>query len=367
MCFCFIILLSFSGGAQTFFLFAGTYTDKGSKGIYVYRFDIKTGKAKWLSNTDSVVNPSFLTASSNGKFLYAVNENGGEQPGGVSAFSFDKRSGQLRYINSQTSGGDHPCHISIDKTNRWLLVGNYSGGNIGVIPINEKGALEPLAQLIQHEGSSINKSRQEKPHVHAAVFSPDEKNLFTPDLGIDKIMAYQFNAYAKEPLKTARQSFSKNTAGSGPRHLVFHPNKKCAYVIEELSGTVQAYHYNNGQLSKTQRIATHPKEYKGAKGSADIHVSPDGKFLYATNRGDANTITTFSIGDKGTLKWRGYQSSGGVHPRNFMIDPTGSWLLVANRDTDNIVLFKRNKQTGTLTSSGSEIKLSRPVFLMMIK
>jgi len=362
-----MVFFSLSGGAQSFYLFAGTYTGEGSKGIYVYRFNAKTGTAEWISNTDSVSNPSFLAVSSNAKYLYAVNENGGTQPGSVSAFSFDRSSGKLSYINSRPSGGDHPCYISLDKTNQWLLVANYTGGNIGVVPINKIGALEPLAQLVQHEGSSVDKSRQEKPHVHAAVFSPDGKYVFAPDLGIDKIMIYQFNASVNEPLVPSSQSSFNNTAGSGPRHMTFHPSKKWAYVIEELTGTIQAYYYKNGSLSKKQRLATHSTSYKGAKGSADIHISPDGKYLYATNRGDANTITTFSIGVDGTLRWRDYQSTGGMHPRNFMIDPTGNWLLVANRDTDNIVIFKRNKQTGKLTASGNEIKLSSPVFLMMIK
>jgi 6-phosphogluconolactonase len=159
----------------------------------------------------------------------------------------------------------------------------------------------------------------------------------------------------------------KTLPGSGPRHLVFHPTKKLAYLIEELSGTVTAYNHTNGKLNFLQRLLTLPPDYKGAMGGADIHISLDGKFLYASNRGDANSITIFSVANDGKLKWKGYQSTEGIHPRNFMIDPTGNWLLVANSDTDNIVIFQRNKQTGLLKASGNQISLSKPVFLQMIK
>lgn len=362
-----LMCLSHLSWAQNFYLLAGTYTGEGSKGIYVYQFDSKTGKAKLLSSTDSTTNPSFLTVSANGKFIYAVNETGGDDPGYVSAFSFDKKNGKIKLINSQKTGGDHPCYITIDKTNKWLLVGNYSGGNVSALPIMKDGSIDSLAQLVQHTGSSANQERQEKAHVHAAVLSPDQKYLFTPDLGIDKVMIYPFNANAKKPLKESGAKYVKSLPGNGPRHMEFHPTKKLAYLIEELSGTVSVYKYVNNNLIFLQRISTHPKDYKGSKGSADIHISPDGKFLYATNRGDANTITIFSIANDGKLSWKGYMSTGGVHPRNFMIDPTGNWLLVANRDTDNIVVFKRNKQTGLLRKTENDITLSMPVFLKMIK
>jgi 6-phosphogluconolactonase len=359
--------MSYNVFSQTFYLFAGTYTSKGSKGIYVYKFDAKTGTASLVSNTDNVVNPSYLTISPDSKFVYAVNETGGDDPGYVSAFSFDKTSGKLAFINSQLSGGDHPCYITIDKTNAWVMVGNYTGGNVAALPINKDGSLNPHAQLIQHKGNSANKKRQEKAHVHATVLSPDQQWLFTPDLGVDAVMVYPFSPTAAKPLSEKNATAVKTLPGNGPRHFVFHPTKKMAYLIEELSGTVSTYKYTNGKLKFLQRITTHPADYKGAKGSADIHVSPDGKFVYATNRGDANTITIFSVAPDGKLQWKGYQSTGGIHPRNFMIDPTGNWLLVANRDTDNIVIFKRNKKTGLLSISGNEIKLNSPVFLKMIK
>ncbi|MFN2439971.1 MAG: lactonase family protein [Chitinophagaceae bacterium] len=364
---CFLFFMIYNVYSQSFYLFAGTYTNKGSKGIYIYQFNANTGAAKLISNTDSVANPSYLAISPDGKFVYSVNETGGNRPGFVSAFSFDNASGKLKFINSQPSGGDHPCYITIDKTNSWVVVGNYTGGNIAALPVNKDGSLKPYAQLIQHKGSGTNKARQEKAHVHATVFSPDQRWLFTPDLGMDALMIYPFTPSASQPFSEKKSAAVKVLPGNGPRHFVFHPSKKFAYLIEELSGSVAAYGYSNGKLKFLQRFATHPSNYKGAIGSADIHLSPDGKFLYASNRGDANTITIFSVAQDGKLQWKGYQSTGGIHPRNFMIDPTGNWLLVANRDTDNIVIFKRNKQTGILAASGNEIKLSSPVFLKMIK
>ena len=354
--------------AQTFNLLIGTYTGTGSKGIYVYRFNATAGVATWVSNTDSVTNPSYLAISRNGKYVYAVNETNGDNPGTVSSFAFDKAIGKLNFINRQLSGGGHPCYISESSDNKWVAVGNYSGGNFAILPVNENGELQPYAQLIQHSGSSVNNQREEKAHVHAAVFSPDGAFLFTPDLGIDKIMIYKFTPASDTPLQPAAHSFVSTTAGNGPRHFTFHPDNKFAYLVEELSGTVAAYSYNNGNLKFLQRISTHPKNYKGTIGSADIHISPDGKFLYASNRGDANTITIFSINKiTGKLVLKGYQPTLGKAPRNFIIDPTGNYLLAANQNTDNIVIFKRNKLTGLLKNSGKQIKIPKPVCLKMIK
>ncbi len=201
--------------------------------------------------------------------------------------------------------------------------------------------------------------------MHGTVFSPDEQYVFVPDLGIDKVVGYRFNSKSDNAL----DSFSAvdNPPGGGPRHLTFHPAKKYAYVIEELSGTVAAYAYQNGKLKFLQRLSSHPADYKGVIGSADIHLSPDGKFLYATNRGEANSISIFSVAANGMLQLKKVQSTGGKHPRNFTIDPTGRFLLIANAHSDNIVIFKRNVKTGLLMDTGENIQISNPVFLQMIK
>lgn len=363
-----ILLASFCATAQKFYLFAGTYTNKTSKGIYVYRFDAATGTAVLVSNTDSAANPSYLAIAPNEKYLYAVNETHGDSGGNVSAYAFDKTSGKLSFINQQSTGGNDPCYVSVSKNNDWVVVANYSGGSAAALAANKDGSLNPIAQLLQDSGSSANTNRQEKPHVHSAVFSPAQDYLFTPDLGTDKVMVYQFNPNAEKPLNPAAPAYKTVAAGNGPRHFTFHPNQKFAYLIQELSGTVGVYQYNNGKLALLQEAAAHPAGYKGDIGSADIHLSPDGKFLYASNRGDENTITIFSVNPTtGKLKLKGYQSTLGKTPRNFMIDPTGNYLLVANQNTDNIVIFKRNKLTGLLTPTGKQIEISIPVCLQMMR
>lgn len=366
--FTFILLLVVSGTfAQTFYLFVGTYTDKGSKGIYVYEFDAATGQATKVSNTEGTVNPSYLAVSHNHKFVYAVTETAKQNAGSVSAFKFDKTSGTLTFLNKQLSGGDNPCYVSVHKSNKWIAVGNYSGGSLSVFPVNADGSLKPFAQNIQHTGKGVNAARQEQPHVHSTVFSPDYNYLFVPDLGTDKVVNYTFETKAESPLTPATPPFEKVDDGNGPRHLTFHPNGKFAYLVEEMSGTVSAYQYNRGKLTFIQRIKTHPADYKGAIGAADIHLSPDGKFLYASNRGDENTIAIFSVDARsGKLTTKGYSSTNGRTPRNFTIDPTGNYLLVANQATNNIVVFKRDKKTGLIQPLKEEISVPTPVCLQMI-
>lgn len=364
----FILLISTVLSAQKFYLFVGTYTNKGSKGIYVYRFDAATGKAEWVSNTDSAANPSYLAIAPNQKYIYAVNETHEGNGGSLSAYKFDRTTGKLTFINKQSTGGDDPCYVSLSKNNSWAMVANYSGGSSTAFSINKDGSINSYSQLLQNTGSSANAARQEKAHVHSAVFSPAENYLFTPDLGTDKIMIYKFNPASQKPLSPASPPYAAVSPGSGPRHFTFHPNKKFAYVIQELSGTVSAYIFRNGKLHLIQTTATHPADYKGDIGSADIHVSADGKFLYASNRGDENTITIFSVNaTTGKLKLKDYQSVLGKTPRNFIIDPTGNYLLAANQNSDNIVIFKRDKQTGLLTPTRDQIEVSMPVCLQMMK
>jgi 6-phosphogluconolactonase len=361
-------LISLGSTAQNMHLFVGTYTNSGSKGIYVYRFNAATGKATLLSNTDSVVNPSFLAISPNHKFVYAVSETNGKNPGKVSAFAFNKNTGRLRFINQQLTGGDDPCYVNVHRSNNWVLVGNYSGGSASVFRANADGSLKPYSQLMQDSGKGVNSSRQEKAHVHSTIFSPDQDYVFTPDLGLDKVMIYKFDPLSNKPLKSAIPSFVQTKPGSGPRHLTFHPNKCFAYLIEELTGTVSAFKYTHGKLTAIQTIAAHPADFKGDIGSADIHVSPDGKFLYASNRGDENTIAIFSLSQTtGRLQLKGIQPTNGKTPRNFIIDPTGKYLLAANQGTNNIVVFKRNQQTGLLTATGEQIEVPMPVCLQLIQ
>jgi 6-phosphogluconolactonase len=363
-----LLLVAFDANCQKYFLFIGTYTGSGSKGIYVYSFDAVTGKAKWISNTEGVVNPSYLAITPNGKYLYACTETKTDNAGGISAFRFNREKGSLTFINKQSSGGDNPAYVSVKKSGKWVIAGNYSGGSLSAFPVKADGGIQPYRQLIQHTGASINKQRQEAPHVHATVFSPKEDYLFVPDLGLDKVMIYKFNPSMQKPMKAALPAFAATVPGSGPRHFIFHPNKRWAYLIEEMAGTVVAYNYTNGKLNAMQQILTHPDTATGNFGSADIHVSPDGKFLYASNRGNENNIAIFSVDmSSGKLSLKGLQSTMGVQPRNFTIDPSGKYLFAANQKTGNIVIFKRHPVTGLLHYTGEQINIPEPVCLKMIK
>lgn len=362
------LLFSFvCSSAQDYYLLVGTYTTKGSKGIYVYRFNTTTGNFEWVSNTEGVADPAYLAVSQDKKYIYAVNESN-NKPGMVSSFGFDKTTGKITFISQQPTGGDGPCYVAVNKTNKWITVANYGGGSLAALSVNKDGSLNPYSQLIQHTGSSINKGRQEKAHVHETMFSPRQDYLFAPDLGMDQVAIYAFNPADPKPLKPAATPSISVTPGSGPRHIAFAPNGKFAYVIEEMGGSVGAYSYNNGKLRLLQHLLTHPTDFKGHPGSAEVQISPDGKFLYASNRGEENNIAIFTVDQStGRLKLKGYQSTLGKAPRHFIIDPTGNFLLAANQDTDNIVIFKRNKQTGMLIETDKQIKVSMPVCLQLIK
>lgn len=363
---CFLFLLASCANQQHYYLFVGTYTNTTSKGIYIYDFNSATGDFSLVSNTDSVTNPSWVTISNDQKYVYAVNETNGANPGRVTSYSFDKNKGTLHFLNTTASGGDDPCYVATSSDNKWLTVANYSSGTASVFPINEDGSLKPFSQLI-HDTIYREPGDSAIPHVHETVFSPDEKFLITPDLGLDKLMIYKFDPSKEQPLVLSSPPSVASEKGSGPRHLIFSPNKKHAYVIHELSGTVTAYNYENGTFSQIQDIATFPKDAEEIKDAAEIMISPDGKFLYASDRGDLNQIVIFSIDpDSGKLTFKGNQSSFGTHPRNFTIDPTGNYLLAANQDSESIIIFKRDKETGLLNKTDKEIHIPRPVCLQMI-
>jgi 6-phosphogluconolactonase len=362
----FVLFLFNSCSAQKYYLFIGTYTNTTSKGIYIYDFNSKTGEAKWLWNTDSITNPSYLTISKDQKYVYAVNETDGANPGRVTAYSLDKKTPSLKFINTTASGGDDPCYLATTSDNKWLTVANYTSGTATVFPINADGSVSPFSQLIN---DSIYKKPGEAstPHVHETVFSPDEKYLITPDLGLDKLIIYHFDHAIEKPLLLTSQTFVTSPKGTGPRHIIFSKNKKMAYLVHEMGGSVTAYNYNNGELNQVQDIATSPKGFSGKIDGAEIRISPDGKFLYASDRGDLNQIVTFSINPtSGKLTLKGTTPTLGLHPRDFMIDPTGNYLLAANQDSENIVIFKRNKNTGALINTGKQIHIPRPVCLQMI-
>lgn len=351
------------------YLLVGTYTSGKSEGIYVYSFNTRNADNNLIS-VAKTSNPSYLAIAPNKKTVYAVNENadttGSVVGGAVTAFSFNAADGKLTAMDKQLSGGTNPCYVAVDKSGKWVFAGNYSSGTLAVFPVKPNGSINAASQVIAHTGTGANKERQEGPHVHSTVLSPDNNYLFVPNLGVDKVFIYQFNKASGKLTPTAAKT-ANSEPGSGPRHLEFAPNGRYAYLTEELTGTVVVYKYNNGKLIKQQRLSALPKDFTGAAGSADIHVSPDGKFLYCSNRGDANTITIFSINPaNGKLTVVGSQSTLGKTPRNFNFDPTGNYLLVANQQSDNIVIFKIDKKTGLLTDTGKQILVANPVCIKWI-
>ncbi|MET0637629.1 MAG: lactonase family protein [Chitinophagaceae bacterium] len=355
-----------AASAQSQYLLTGTYTGGKSKGIYVYSFDNNTGRADSISMIEAS-NPSFIAVSPDGKYVFAVHENGKDGKGGtISSYSFNKNLGQLRLINTQSTEGDYPCYVEVDKSGKWVFAANYGTGNFTIFPVSDSGSLGEASVKISHQGSGTVKDRQEGPHVHSTNISPDNKILFVADLGIDKVMIYSFNAQTGELIPAASVA-AESRDGSGPRHMAFHPTHNWVYLMEEISGTVVAYEQNADKLKEIQRISSIPADKKGDAGSADIHVSPDGKFLYASNRGDFNDLVIYQIDPKkGTLKTVGFQSTLGKGPRNFSIDPSGKFLLVANQNSDEVVIFNRDAKTGKLVPTSEKIIVGNPVCLKWI-
>jgi 6-phosphogluconolactonase len=368
ICCCLILFCSNNTQAQNYFLFVGTYTTGSSEGIYVFSFNSKTGSFTPVDTVKQIDNPSYLTLTKNGQFLYAVSETNGSRPGQLYAYAVNKLTGRLSLLNKKESKGDDPCYITASNNRKWVIAANYSGGNLVAYATRPNGALSDTVQTIYDEGSSFNKDRQLSPHVHSTTLNSAGNYLFACDLGTDKIMAYTFNEAATvNPLTAAGPPFTSTVAGSGPRHLSFHPTGRWVYVIEELSGMVSAYRYENGALTAMQRIDAHQKNFKGARGSADIHVSPDGRHLYVSNRGDANNLAIFSIEQStGKLTGKGFQDAGGRQPRNFTISADGKFILVANQASDQIKLFKRNSRTGLLQPVATTINVGAPVCLQLL-
>ena len=344
--------------SQNTLVFFGSYNwDKSTDGIYVYELDTIKGKLTKKSAFSGVLNPSFLTLSPNGDYLFSCTESKTANAGSVSSFSVNPENGTLNYINSQKSGGENPVFVSVHKNGKWLINGNYTEGSISVFPIAENGTILPFVQNFHFQEGSIHKDRQDRSHIHSIVFSPEFDYIFAPDLGADKIRIFGFHEKEKEPLQPIEKPFVATNLGSGPRHFTFHPNGKFAYCIEELAGAVSVYHYENSDLEPIQWIVTHSEKYKERFESSDIHISPDGKFLYASNRGSENNIAIFAIQTDGKLRSIGYQSTFGKHPRTFAIDETGKFIIVTNTKTSDVFVFKRNSKTGLLKKMGRKTKI----------
>jgi 6-phosphogluconolactonase len=354
--------------AEPIRVYFGTYTrgQNSSKGIYRSVLDSETGK---LSNPVLVAeakNPSFLEIHPNRKFLYAVSEVGGS--GGVSAYAIDSRTGDLKLLNQQPSGGAGPCHVSLDHKGKNVLVANYGSGSASVIPIKSNGRLREPTGFVQHAGSSVNPRRQQGPHAHSINVSPDNRFAFVADLGTDKVMIYRLDIKKGTIIKN-NPPYAKLKPGAGPRHFSFHPNGKYAYVINELDCTVTAFTYEptSGALSDIQTITTLPKDFNGSNTCAEVRVHPSGKFLYGSNRGH-DSIAVYRIDlANGKLTFVEHETIDIKTPRNFNIDPTGKFCLVANQGTDSVVVFQINQRTGALEPTGHKISIGRPVCVRFLR
>lgn len=358
-----LLLLSCTGQpTEKTFLFVGSYTDNApDTGIYVFEFDENTGDLALRSSVADVLNPSFLTISADGKYVYACSDSEKRDASKVLAFAFDKETATLKALNSVPSGGENPVYVATTANGKFVAVGNYTGGSAAVCATNADGSLQPAQQIVAFEGTGPVTHRQEKAHIHAAVFSPDDKFLLLPDLGADKIRVLPFSQQAELPLTIDTAFDITTTPGSGPRHIAFHPNGKWLYNAEELSGMVAVYAYAAGKATLLQRIFAYSKKQE-VYNSADIHLSPDGKFLYVSNRWeDENTIAIFAVDSTSSkLTFVAHQSTLGKHPRNFALSFSGKYLLVANMHSNEIVVFSRDSATGLLTDTGKRVKVANP-------
>lgn len=343
-------------------LLIGTYTSPGkSEGIYVYEFDSGSGAMTFKSKA-MIESPSYFALTTNRKFVYAVTEGKGNK---ISSFAFDTKTGNLNFLNSQPSGSNGPTYIAVDAMGKYVFAANYGGGSITALPLEADGTLGADIQDIKHEGSSI---ARKKPFVHSAILSPDNKYVLTADLGTDKINIYRFNAKNRpRALSAAVQPFILLDPGSGPRHLTFHPNKKFLYSVTEINSKVYAFKYSGGSLSQIQSVSMLAEGFTGPGHGADIHVSPDGKFLYANTRSTVNEIAIYLIDQRtGMLSLIDKQPSLGKSSRTFEIDPSGNWLLSTGQASNEIIVFKRDKQTGKLTPTGQKLQIDKPSLVKFV-
>lgn len=359
-----------SSSPSFWYLLAGTYTGTGftlqgaDSGIYILRMNASTGELALVNASPATENPSFLVFDRIRLQVFSVNEN---DTGGISSFALDTVSMTLRFLNKVSSEGKYPCYISLDPTGKFVLAANYGSGNVAAFPVHPDGKIGKAVSVHQHTGKGPVTDRQEGPHAHMILPSPDGKNIYSTDLGTDEIYVYTLNA--KNGSLAPADFTIKTSSGAGPRHIAFHNAKPWVYVVNELNGTIESFLYEEatGNLNRFQIVSTRKEGDDRFAGCADIHIHPSGKFLYATNRGEINEIVLFGIEpNTGKLSRRESYPTGGKTPRNFAVSPDGQFLLCANQNTNNIVVFRIDPATGKLTSTGSTFSLPAPVCLRFI-
>lgn len=352
-------------------VYVGTYTHKGtSEGIYIYRLAMATGELTPVGVAGGVQNPSFLALDPQYQHLYAVNETmefDGQPGGGVSAFAVDSQTGALTFINSQRTHGGAPCHVSVDQTGRFVYVANYMGGNAAAFPVRAGGGLAPASSVVQHTGSGVNPRRQEGPHAHSITLDPTNRFAFVADLGIDKVMVYRLDLEGGT-LPPHTPPSVEVEAGTGPRHMAFHPNGRYAYLITEMGNAIITFTYDaaRGTLDARQTVPALPVDFTGQSTCADIHVAPSGKFLYGSNRGHDSIVIYAIDAQTGLLVYTEHMPSLGKTPRNFAIDPTGTYLFAAHQDSDSIVTFRIDAETGQLAPTGRVTNVPMPVCVRIL-
>jgi 6-phosphogluconolactonase len=355
---------------DSFWVYVGTYTGPESKGIYSYRFHAGTGRAVARGLAAETSNPSFLAASSNQKFLYAVNEvsdYGGARSGAVTSFAIDRKTGSLRFLNQVSSRGAGPCYVSLDRSGHFVLIANYDGGSVAAIPVLRDGRLGQSSAFVQHSGHSVNPQRQEGPHAHCIEVDRNDRHAVVADLGLDRLLVYQFDSQTGA-FSPRQPAFAAVKPGSGPRHMAFDPSGRYLYLISEMASTITVFSYDarRGALRPLQTISSLPGSFKGQSYGAEIAVDASGKFLYASNRGD-DTIAVFSIHPgRHPLTPVEYVPTRGKFPRSFAIAPGGAYMFVANQKSDNVVIFRIDQRTGGLTPTGQSLAVSSPVCVQFI-
>jgi 6-phosphogluconolactonase len=336
--------------------------------IHAFRLELKSGQLTPVQRTTGVASPFFLAVSPDRKFLYSIHAHkfGGKEDEQVAAYALAGRSGQLKLLNRQSALGSAACYLDVDATGKTVLVANYATGSVASLPVQADGALGPASSFFQHAGSSVDPKRQEGPHAHCIVVSPDNRFAYAADLGLDQVRGYRLDAAAAK-LSPTRPPFVKTPRGAGPRHLTFHPNGKWVYVINELSNSVTRFDYDagSGALRERQTIATLPKEFAGQSYCADLKITPDGRFLYGTNRGH-DSLAAYRIGDDGRLTLIGIQPSLGQGPQNLAIAPDGALLLCANMPGNNVAVFRIDPATGRLTSVGAPVAMPSPSCIRLL-
>ena len=367
---CLVAVLAGRLSAAEALVYIGTYTGARSQGIYVAHFDDRTGTLSKPELAAETKNPTFLAAHPKESVLYAVGEVddfGGKRVGSVSAFRIQEKSGKLSLLNRQPSGGTGPCHLAVDQTGHCLLVANYGSGSIAALPIQSDRHLEAPSSVIQHHGKSADPLRQEGPHAHHITVDPANRFVLTCDLGLDQVLVYRLDPH-KGVLEPSTGPFASLKAGAGPRHLVFHPNGRTVYVINEMGSSITAFDYDagGGKLAEVQTLSTLPEDFKAENTCAEVQVHPSGKFVYGSNRGH-NSIAIFEV-NSGTGKLRavGHQATGGKTPRHFGLDPSGKWLLAENQDSDSIVVFALDSGGSTLRDIGRRIEVGAPVCIAFV-